>query len=250
MSDKNTLAQQFSNLEVVVTGGTGTLGEAVVTEVLDRGGKCRVPYRNDDDRDRFAHRSDDRIDMVEAADLSDADTVAALYEPFGSSRRLWASIHVAGGFAFATLADTTPDVIQQQLSMNAVTCMLCCRAAVEKMREAGPLTDDIGTGRLVNIAARPALEPRQGAKMSAYTASKAAVAAFTQAIGEEIASDGIWVNAVAPSILDTPANREAMPDASHDEWPSAEAIARTIVDLASPDNRVARGGIVPVYGRC
>ena len=96
---------------------------------------------------------------------------------------------------------------------------------------------------------RPALEPRQGAGMIAYTASKAAVAALTQALAEELKDEGIWVNAVAPSILDTPANRAAMPAADVDAWPKVAEVAAVIAFLASPQNRSARGAVVPVYGR-
>ena len=106
-----------------------------------------------------------------------------------------------------------------------------------------------GGGRIVNVAARPALEWRLGAGMVAYAASKAAVAAMTVALAEEVAKDGILVNAVAPSIMDTPANRQAMPKADHAAWPKVEEVAATILFLASPDNRVTRGAIVPVYGR-
>ena len=99
------------------------------------------------------------------------------------------------------------------------------------------------------LAARPALEWRTGANMTAYTAAKAALAAFTVALAEEVAKQDILVNAVAPSIMDTPANRAAMPKADHAAWPKVEEVARTILFLASPDNRVTRGAVVPVYGR-
>jgi len=99
------------------------------------------------------------------------------------------------------------------------------------------------------VAARPALEWRGGAGMAAYTASKAAVAALTVALAEEVAKDAILVNAVAPSILDTPANRKAMPQADHAAWPKVEDVAQTILFLASPANKVTRGAVVPVYGR-
>jgi NAD(P)-dependent dehydrogenase (short-subunit alcohol dehydrogenase family) len=85
--------------------------------------------------------------------------------------------------------------------------------------------------------------------MAAYTATKAAVAALTVALSEEVAKDGILVNAVAPSIMDTPANRAAMPKANYDLWPKVEEVAATILFLASPENRVTRGAIVPVYGK-
>jgi NAD(P)-dependent dehydrogenase (short-subunit alcohol dehydrogenase family) len=85
--------------------------------------------------------------------------------------------------------------------------------------------------------------------MAAYTATKAAVAALTVALSEEVAKEGILVNAVAPSIMDTPANRAVMPKANYDLWPKVEEVAATILFLASPENRVTRGAIVPVYGK-
>jgi NAD(P)-dependent dehydrogenase (short-subunit alcohol dehydrogenase family) len=128
-----------------------------------------------------------------------------------------------------------------QLDMNFVSCFLCCRAAINAM--AGK------EGRIVNVAARPALEWRSGAGMAAYAASKSAVAALTVALAEEVAKQGILVNAVAPSIMDTPANRQAMPKADHAAWPKVEEVARAILSLASPDNKVTRGAIVTVYGK-
>ena len=154
---------------------------------------------------------------------------------------LWASIHTVGGFAASALRDTDLATIRQQLEMNLISCILCCRAAVRSMTGAG--------GRIVNVAARPALEWRTGAGITAYTASKAGVAALTAALAEEVAKAGILVNAVAPSIMDTPANRQAMPKADHALWPKVEEVAATIVFLASPENQVTRGSIVPVYGK-
>ena len=104
-------------------------------------------------------------------------------------------------------------------------------------------------GRIVNVATRPALEWRAGAGMVAYVASKAALAAMTVALGEEVVGNGILVNAVAPSTMDTPANRQAMPKADHDAWIKVEDVAATILFLASPENRVTRGAVVPVYGK-
>jgi NAD(P)-dependent dehydrogenase (short-subunit alcohol dehydrogenase family) len=154
----------------------------------------------------------------------------------------WASIHLAGGFAMSGVADTDKAKLMQQLDTNFVACFLCCRAAVKAM--AGN-----GGGRIVNVAARPGLEWRSGAGMVAYASSKAAVAAMTVALAEEVAKDGILVNAVAPSIMDTPANRKAIPNADFASWPKVEQVAATIAFLASPDNAVTRGGIVPVYGK-
>jgi NAD(P)-dependent dehydrogenase (short-subunit alcohol dehydrogenase family) len=130
----------------------------------------------------------------------------------------------------------------QQTEINLVTAFLCCAAAVNAMKRSGE------GGRIVNIASRPALEWRAGAGVAAYTASKAAVAALTVALAEEVVKDGILVNAVAPSTMDTPANRRAMPQADPAAWAKVEDVAATILFLASPANRVTRGAVVPVYG--
>ena len=157
--------------------------------------------------------------------------------------KLWASIHLAGGFAMSSVADTDKKALMAQLDTNFVACFLCCRAAIGAIRRGG------AGGRIVNVAARPGLEWRSGAGMVAYASSKAAVAAMTTALAEEMAKDGILVNAVAPSIMDTPANRKSILNADHSTWPKVEEVAATIAFLASPDNAVTRGGIVPVYGK-
>jgi NAD(P)-dependent dehydrogenase (short-subunit alcohol dehydrogenase family) len=102
-------------------------------------------------------------------------------------------------------------------------------------------------GRIVNVAARPAVQPTGG--MIAYTTAKAAVASLTQCLAEEVKQDGICVNAILPSVLDTPANRQGMPDADFDSWPKLDEVARAILSLASPENRVTSGALVPVFGR-
>jgi NAD(P)-dependent dehydrogenase (short-subunit alcohol dehydrogenase family) len=227
----------FRERHVVVTGGTGALGTAVVGALLEGGAHCHVPYVDEAEAQRFAHRQHGKVTLYPHSDLTDEATVARV---FAGVPTLWASIHLAGGFAMAPVSKTAKADLMQQLDMNLVSCFLCCRAAVNAMK---------GEGRIVNVAARPALEWRSGAGMAAYTASKAAIAALTVALGEEVAKQGILVNAVAPSIMDTPANREAMPKADFSAWPKVEEVARTILFLASPENKVTRSAIVTVYGK-
>jgi NAD(P)-dependent dehydrogenase (short-subunit alcohol dehydrogenase family) len=229
----------FRDRHIVVTGGTGALGTAVVGALLEAGAVCHVPWIHDGEVERFPHRAHTHVRMVEA-DLTDEAAVTHLYDGAPS---LWASIHVAGGFAMEAVAKTSKAALMQQIDMNFVSCFLCCGAAVRVMAKTG------AGGRIVNVAARPGLEWRTGAGMAAYTASKAAVASLTVALAEEVVKQGILVNAVAPSTIDTPANREAMPKADHAAWPKPDEIARTILFLASDDNRVTRGAIVPVYGK-
>ena len=135
-----------------------------------------------------------------------------------------------------------------QFQMNALTTFLCSAAAVTAFRARGTASGGVPGGRIVNVSARPAIEPRLGAGMIAYTASKSAVAALTQALAQELTDEQIWVNAVAPSILDTPANRAAMPDADYSRWVSPTDLAELITFLTSPDNRATRGAVIPVYG--
>ncbi len=229
----------FRDRHLVVTGGTGALGSAVVGALLDRGAHCHVPYIIAAEAARFRHKGHERLRLLAAGDLAEEAPVAALYAGIAP---LWASIHLAGGFAMGAIAETGKDALMAQLQMNLVSAYLCCRAAVPPMRAAGG-------GRIVNVAARPALEPRLGAGMTAYAASKAGVAALTVALAQEVASDGILVNAVAPSIIDTAANRQAMPKADHALWPKPDELAATIVFLASPGNSVTRGAVIPVYGK-
>ena len=228
----------FRDRHVVVTGGAGALGTAVVAALIDAGAICHVPCVHEAEAARFRFRDHKQVVVTVTGSLAGEAAIDRYYEGIAP---LWASIHIAGGFAAAPLRETTEAAIRQQLDMNLLTCMLCCRAAIRAMSSVG--------GRIVNVAARPALEWRTGAGMTAYTVSKAGVAALTAALAEEVAKDGILVNAVAPSIMDTAANRQAMPKADYALWPKVEEVAATVVFLASPENRVTRGAVVPVYGK-
>ncbi len=230
----------YRDRHVVVTGGTGALGGAVVGALAEAGAVCHVPYMVAAEAERFPFREHARVKLVGPTELTEEAAVAHLY---GGVPALWASIHLAGGFAMSPIAETKKSDLMTQLDLNLVTAFLCCRAAVNAMTRTG------AGGRIVNVAARPGLEWRTGAGMAAYTASKAAVAALTAALAEEVVKAGILVNAVAPSIMDTPANRAAMPKADYAAWPKVEEVAATILFLAAPDNKVTRGAVVPVYGR-
>ena len=197
----------FRERHVVVTGGTGALGRAVVGALLAAGAHCHVPYRQEREKEGLPTGA---LSLIPVPSLADEAAVVKLY---GGLPSLWASIHIAGGFAFAPLTDTSGELLRRMIDDNLVSCFLCCREAVAAMR-----------------------------------LGKAGVAALTAALGEELAGEGILVNAVAPSIMDTPTNRRAMPKANFDAWPKVEEVAATILFLASPENKVSRGGVVPVFG--
>jgi NAD(P)-dependent dehydrogenase (short-subunit alcohol dehydrogenase family) len=229
----------FQDRHIVITGGTGALGIAVTGALLGAGATCHVPYRSEDEAKRFPHREHKNVSLTALGDLADETAVNTYY---GGIAKLWASIHIAGGFAFAPIEKSDKALLMGQIESNLVSAYLCSRAAVAAMRKGSG-------GRIVNVAARHALEPRQGASTTAYAAAKAGVAALTMALGEEVAKDGILVNAVAPSIMDTPANRASMPKADYASWPKVEDVAATILFLASPENTVTRSAVVPVYGK-
>ena len=235
----------FDNLHLVITGGAGTLGTAVVELLLDSGASCSIPCFNEKEQKKFRFTNHENVYTEAGIDLTDEEQAQSFYEAAVSEQGpLWGSIHIAGGFGIGKVEDTPSADFQKQLQLNTVTCYNGCRTAVELMR-----ASDHDGGRIVNIAARPALEPRQGAGMTAYTTAKAGVAALTEALGAEVVDEDILVNAIAPSIIDTPQNREGMPNADFDKWPKPVQLAKQIAYLASPKNEVTRGSITTVYGK-
>lgn len=226
----------FQDLHVVITGGGGALGVAVCEALASRGARLHVPAFGEQDRERLAAFIEKGARVETGIDLTDESAVDAFYD--GVEGPLWGSIHLAGGFVFGPLAEASVADLDRMVGMNLRTAWLCSRAAVRRMSHGG---------RIVNVAAKPALVP--SANVVTYAATKAAVTALTTGLSEELADQGIWVNAIAPSIMDTPANRSAMPDADHDAWPTVTDVAATIAFLASPTNAVSRGAIVPVYGK-
>lgn len=235
----------FTNLHVVVTGGTGTLGSAVTRQLLEAGAKVSIPCFDKSELQDF-ELQDHQYTWIETdIDLTNEEATQEFYNnavnAFGD---LWGSIHIAGGFGMGSIEETSKADFMKQLNLNLVTCYNSCRAAVQLMRKS-----KYSGGRIVNIAARPALEPRQGKGMNAYTVSKAGVAALTESLAAELVDENILVNALAPSIIDTPQNRSAMPNADFDDWPKPRQLAGQISYLISQENEVTRGSIVTVYGK-
>jgi len=220
---------------VVVTGGTGALGRAVVKAFLDVGAHCHVPHRGTAPSDMPAS---DQLRLVGGVDVGNEGQVAAFYAALPSP--LWASVHAAGGFAMAPFGALSLRDFRAQLDLNLVTAFLCCREAARRMTAGG--------GRIVNVASRAALAPAAGS--IAYGVSKAGVVALTVGAAGELKAAGILVNAVLPSIIDTPANRASMaePPEVYARWPKPAEIADAILWLASPANRLTSGAAIPVYG--
>jgi NAD(P)-dependent dehydrogenase (short-subunit alcohol dehydrogenase family) len=204
---------------VVVTGGHGALGKGVVEVLSAKGAIVHIADRPD-------------------VQLDDEASASAFYSALPP---IWASIHLVGGFAMKPLVETTAADFEAQWRINALTCFIACREAVASMRKGG-----VG-GRIVNVGARPVIAPVGG--MAAYVASKASVASLTQTLAVELLADNILVNAILPSTIDTPANRASMPKADHASWPRPTELAQVIAFLASPENTLTTGSLVPVFGR-
>jgi len=235
------MSVSFLGQNVVVTGASGALGTAVVASLLEAGATCYLPSRNQESFAALDKSLLARVKAVPGVDPTDEKAVTAFY---ACLPRLWASIHCIGGFSAAALTETTGADLERLMQANFLSPFFCAREAVRSMRK-----DPAGGGRIVSVAARAALEPRTASGMAAYAASKAAIAGLTEALGEELAGEGILVNAVAPSVMDTPANRKSMPKADFSRWPSVAEVAATIRWLSSRENTLVRGAIVPVYGQ-
>jgi NAD(P)-dependent dehydrogenase (short-subunit alcohol dehydrogenase family) len=218
---------------VVVTGASGALGGALVEVLAAAGARLHLPVRSKGPR----QPAEAEISVVEGVDLTNEASVTAF---FSACPPLWASVHVAGGFAEVPLLSASLTAFRGMLDLNLTTAFLWCREAARNMTGRG--------GRLVNVGARSAQAPTGGS--IGYTVAKAGVAAMTLALADELAGDafgaGIRVNAVLPATIDTPANRAAMPDADPARWRKPAEIALTIAWLISPANTATSGGLVPV----
>ncbi|RIK90661.1 MAG: hypothetical protein DCC71_25470 [Proteobacteria bacterium] len=220
---------------VIVTGGTGALGQPVVAAFLAGGDRVVVPWIVEQEAARMRERfgGDARLALV-AADVADEAGAAAVAKEAGDVAAL---VNGVGGFAMGAHAETALDVWDRMYRLNV-------RAAAAMTRAALPAMLARGAGAVVHVAAGAALDPP--AEMGAYAASKAALVAFTRSLAREVGARGVRVNAVLPGTIDTPANRAAMPDADRSLWSRPEAIAAAIHWLASDAASSVRGALVPV----
>jgi NAD(P)-dependent dehydrogenase (short-subunit alcohol dehydrogenase family) len=224
----------------IVTGGTGGLGAAVVTRLLDDGWRVVVPWIAEHELERVERRPG--LELVHA-DVTDAEEVATIVSAAAASdgAPLGGLVNLVGGFAMGGRIDeTSVDEFEKQFRLNLRPTYLMTQAALKEMLANGG-------GAIVCVGTRAALQPFKGA--AGYIASKAAVIAFSQAVAVEYKDDGIRCNVILPSVIDTPANRASMPNADHDRWVKPAEIATVISHLLSPDAAVTSGATIPVYGR-
>lgn len=234
---------KLENTVALVAGGTGGLGRAVSLALLEAGAKVSVTYRKKEELDLLsdaAGANGARLDAysVDATDVASSrqliDTLVAKHG------RLDALVNAIGGYAGGiALWETESNTFEQMLALNLRSGHSLARAVVPAMLKQH-------SGSIVNVAARAAFDHPAGA--SAYAASKAAAVAMFDSLAQDVRGTGIRVNTILPSIIDTEANRKAMPDANFEKWPKPENIARVVLFLCSDDAKVIHGAAIPVYG--
>jgi NAD(P)-dependent dehydrogenase (short-subunit alcohol dehydrogenase family) len=220
---------------IVVTGASGALGKVVAASALARGARVAGV----DHATTVVAAIPNRIELG-GVDLTDAaqarKAIDAAVSHFGKCDAL---INIAGGFAFETIAEGDPKTWQRMYALNVLTALNASRSAIPHLVASS-------SGRIVNVGAIGALQAGPG--MGAYAASKAGVHRLTEALAAEWKGK-ITVNAVLPSIIDTPANRVSMPNADFTKWVTPEELADVILFLASDAASAVTGALLPVSGR-
>jgi len=237
------MCARFDGRVVLVAGGTGGLGRAVSRAFLEEGAQVGVTYRAPQESDALKEAVGARASQLEGfpVDVTDEAAVRQLIEKILAKHgRLDALVNTVGGYAGGTkLWELDTKVFDQMLALNLRSGYTLSRAAVRAMLKQG-------RGAIVNIAAKAAFDHAAGA--AAYAASKAAAVAMLDSLAADLKGSGVRVNSILPSIIDTPANRQAIPSADFSKWPKPEDIARVILFLCGDDAKVIHGATIPVYG--
>ncbi len=221
---------------VLVTGGTGALGLVIAQRLSNEEARVSVSCRNAKEIDRFPDPYRRHIQAIQA-DVTVESDVTRLFDKAGTLDIL---VNAVGGFLHRTeITDTSLEQWNGMIDINLKSTFLCSREALRRMKGKK-------YGRIINISAMTGLRPSPG--RAAYAISKAAVALFTEIAAQESKGTGITVNAVAPSIIDTAANRFSMPDEDHNAWVKPEHIADAICYLCSDAANDITGSIIKAYG--
>ena len=233
-----------SNRNVLITGGTGILGSAVTKAYLAQGDTVAVTYLFENEVERFKQYNPELSQDVTFlfANVTEESAVQSSFEAFLSQfGRLDILVNIVGGFVGGIPAvELEEEQWDFMMNLNLKSVFLCCKTVIPHMTEHG-------YGKIINVSARAGLKGEAG--LSAYCVSKGGVRTLTEALAAEVMDSGINVNAIMPSIMDTPANRESMPDEDHDRWVPPADVAKVICFLTSDDAAIINGAAIPVYGR-
>jgi NAD(P)-dependent dehydrogenase (short-subunit alcohol dehydrogenase family) len=222
----------------LVTGAFGALGTAVAARLAAQGARLAlVDAAPAPPETAAAIDAELRLGGVDLADATQADN--AVQRAAARWGRLDGVVNIAGGFRWETIAEGSTQTWDLLFAVNLRTALHTCRSALPWLRARG--------GRIVNVGAAAAA--RAGAGMGAYAASKSAVLRLTEALAEETRDHGINVNAILPSIIDTPANRRDMPEADFSRWVAPDALADVVAFLLGDGARAITGAGIPVTGR-
>jgi len=235
------MAGRFAGQVALVAGGTGALGRAVSLAFLEEGASVAVTYRVAAELELLRQESGAGASRIEAhsTDVTNESAVAELVGSILSKHgRLDALVNTVGGYAAGKpLWETEVAVFDEQFALNFRAGLMLARAAVPPMRKAG-------RGAIVNIASKAAID--HAAASAAYAASKSAAVAMIDSLSADLKGTGIRANSVLPTIIDTEANRQAMPNADFAKWPKPQEIARVILFLCSDDARLIHGASITV----
>ena len=224
----------------IVTGGFGVLGRALACVLVERGARVALLDRAPAPSWASAPGDDAACTLaLGGVDLAvDGAAPQALARVLQRWQRIDGLVNVAGGFAWQSVAEGSLETWDRLYAMNLRSAVAAAQAVVPQLSTGG---------RIVNVGALAAL--KAGIGMGAYAASKAGVLRFTEALAEELKDRGVTVNAVLPSIIDTPANRVDMPGADFARWVTPEALSRVVAFLLSDDAAAITGACLPVAGR-
>ena len=223
--------KNLNNKVVLITGASGGLGQSVTSEFINAGATVFIAER------QSTKNQPKGVQSITADVTNEADVQRLATEVKNRAGRIDGLINLVGGFALGRLYDTHSSDWSKMMTLNLTAPYLLSRAVLSSMM-------DQGTGRLIHIGARAALEPFPGA--AAYIIAKSGLAAMIRVLALELAGTGVNVNGVLPTIIDTPKNRENMPDAEFGKWVKPAAIAQLLVFLASDETNAINGALIPI----
>jgi len=225
---------------VLITGAAGNLGRAVTKKFLEEDYQVEATARNNEEAELLATLGE--INVTELNLMDEKATNAFVESLKGRLPMLHSAVLLVGGFAMGSIADTDAAALMKMYRLNFETAYFMCRPLLSWMKKSG-------FGRLVLVGARPALDPAAGKNVLAYALSKSLIFRLAEFINEEGKGYDVTASVVVPSIIDTPPNRAAMPDADFSKWVSPESIAENIAFICSERARDQREAIIKMYGK-